>query len=394
MAPALEGIKVLDLTRTLAGPFCTMMLGDMGADVIKVEEPFQGDETRSWPPFWNGVSAQFLPFNRNKRDITLNLKNPQAITICLKLASQADVMVENFRSGTVDRLGIGYETVGSLNPRIIYCSISGFGRTGPLADKPGYDLMAQAYGGLMSLTGEPGGSPIRTGYSVADLFTGMIAYASITTALVARERSGRGQYLEASLLESLVAVMSYHATCYLATGQPPQPLGSAHPSVAPYQAFPTSDSYFVLGVANDGQWHRFCQALELTGLVEDPRFKHNVDRVKHRRELESILSGIFRTRTTAEWINVIEAAGVPCSPINSVPDLLKDPQVMAREMMVSVPHSQVPELRMPANPMNLYDTPPSVRYPPPALGEHNLEVLSELGYAEAEIAQLKEEGAI
>ena len=394
MVSALAGIKVVDLTRTLAGPFCTMMLGDMGADVIKVEEPSLGDETRSWTPFWNGQSTQFLAFNRNKRSLTLNLKDKRAVEICLKLASQADVMIESFRAGTADRMGIGYEAVKAINPRIVYCCISGFGRTGPMAERPGYDLIIQGYGGLMSTTGGPDGEPVRTGYSLVDLFAGMMAYGSIMTALYARDRTGVGQLVEASLLEGQIATMSYHALGYLATGRVPRPMGSAHPSLVPYQAFPSLDGFFIVGCGNDGLWRRLCPSIGLDELTDDPKYRNNTDRVQHREELVSILSGHFRTRTTAEWLEIIGEAGVPCGPINRVSDLVSDPQVVARDMMVSIPHPQVPDLKAPGSPLKLADMPASVRRHPPLLGEHSQEVVSELGYSVEEIDRLKEEGVI
>ena len=391
---ALDGIVVVDLTRTLAGPFCTMMLGDMGADVIKIEEPSHGDETRAWTPFWNGVAAQFLSFNRNKRSITLNLKDSRAVDVCLKLASRADVMIESFRTGTAEKMGIGYEDVRRVNPRIVYCSISGFGRTGPLADKPGYDLIIQAYSGLMSTIGEPDGPPLRTGFSLVDLFAGMMAYGSITTALLARERTGEGQLIEASLLDGQVATLSYHAVGHLATGRVPGRMGSGHPSIVPYQAFPSSDGFFILGCANDGLWRRLCPAVGRDDLTDDPKFKTNTDRVQHRGELESILSEHFLTRTTAEWVGAIGDAGVPCGPINRVSDVVEDPQVLARNMMVSIPHPQVPDLKVPGSPLKLAETPPTIRRYPPLLGEHNKEILDELGYSEEEMARLEEEDVI
>ena len=394
MVAALEGIKVVDLTRTLAGPFCTMMLGDMGSDVIKIEEPTHGDETRSWIPFWNEQSTQFLAFNRNKRSITLNLKEKEAVDICLELATRADVLVESFRAGTADRMGIGYEAIRKRNPRIVYCAISGFGRTGPLADRPGYDLIVQGYGGLMSTTGEPDGAPVRMGFSLVDLFAGMMAYGSILTALLAREKSGVGQFVEASLLEGQVATMSYHALAYLASGRDPGRMGSGHPSLVPYQAFPSSDGYFILGCGNDGLWRRLCPAIGCEDLIDDPKFRTNTDRVIHRPELVSMLSEHFVTRSFADWLEVIGSAGVPCGPINQVSQVLDDPQVLARNMVVSVPHPQIADLKMPGSPLKLADTPPDVRLPPPLLGQHNEEVLGELGYSKSQVVRLKEEGVI
>ena len=394
MAAALENIKVVDLTRTLAGPFCTMMLGDMGADVIKIEEPERGDETRSWTPFWNGESTQFVSFNRNKRSLTVNLKDKDGIDLVLALTRKADVIIESFRTGALERMGLGYEAVKEVKPDIIYCSISGYGRTGPMAEKPGYDLLIQAYSGLMSLTGEPGGMPLRVGFSLVDLFTGMMAYGSIVTALYHREQTGQSQQIEAALLDGQVAAMSYHATAYFATGVAPHRMGSGHPSLVPYQSFPASDGFFILGVANEGLWRRFCQAIERPDLMEDPRFSTNDDRVAHRTECVDALSQIFRTRTVAEWVEVISAAGVPCGPINRVSDVVNDPQVLARNMIADIPHPNVPDLKVPNSPLKLAETPAAIRRSPPLLGQHNEEVLAELGYTLEQVADLRKKGVI
>jgi crotonobetainyl-CoA:carnitine CoA-transferase CaiB-like acyl-CoA transferase len=394
MAAALQNIKVVDLTRTLAGPFCTMMLGDMGADVIKIEEPERGDETRAWPPLWNGESTQFLSFNRNKRSLSLNLKEPEGVDIVMALARDADIMIESFRAGTLQRMGLGYQEVCRLNPDIVYCSISGYGRTGPLAEKPGYDLLIQGYSGLMSLTGEADGLPLRVGFSLVDLFTGMMAYGAIVTALWHRQQSGQGQWLEASLLDGQVATMSYHATGYFATGVVPHRMGSGHPSLVPYQTFPAADGFFIVGCANQGLWQRLCAAIGRPDLLQDPRFLTNDDRVAHRAECIATLSDIFRARPMAEWVDMISQAGVPCGPINRISDVVNDPQVLARDMITAVPHPTVPDLRMPGSPLKLTETPPSIRRPPPFLGQHNQEVLMELGYSPPQIAELRRKGVI
>lgn len=394
MAAALENIRVVDLTRTLAGPFCTMMMGDMGADVVKIEEPSRGDETRSWYPFWNEESTQFLSFNRNKRSIALNLKEQEAVDIVLKMASKSDVMIESFRTGALDRMGLGYEAVREVNPGIVYCSISGYGRTGPMAEMPGYDLIIQAYSGLMNLTGEPDGLPLRVGFSLVDLFTGMMAYGSIVTALRYRDQTGQGQWIDTSLLDGQVATMSYHATGYLGTSVEPHRLGSGHPSLVPYQSFPASDGYFILAVANDGLWERACRALGREDLLEDPRFKTNTDRVDHRSECIEEFNEMFRTNTVNHWVKLISDAGVPCGPINRVSDVVKDPQVLSRNMIVDIPHPKVPDLRVPGSPLKLSETPPGIRRPPPALGQDNKDVLGELGYDANGIADLKERGVI
>ena len=394
MVAALDKIKVVDLTRTLAGPFCTMMLGDMGADVIKIEEPERGDETRSWTPFWNGESTQFVSFNRNKRSLSLNLRQEEGLEIVRKMAADADVMIESFRAGALDRMGLGYEDIRSINPGIVYCSISGYGRTGPMAEKPGYDLIIQAYSGLMDLTGEPDGMPMRVGFSLVDLFTGMMAFGSVVTALYHKRETGQGQRLEAALLDGQVAALSYHATAYMATGNVPQRMGSGHPSLVPYQSFRASDGNFIVGVANQGLWERFCAGIERPDLLEDPRFKTNDDRVVHRTECIETLNEVFQARTVAEWVEVIEQSGVPCGPINRVDDVVNDPQVNARNMIAELTHPNVPELRIPNSPLKLAETPSEIRRPPPLLGQHNDEILGELGYDMDAIARLKQEGVI
>ena len=394
MASALENIKVVDLTRTLAGPFCTMLLGDMGADVVKIEEPEHGDETRAWTPFWNDVSTQFLTFNRNKRSLSINLKEKEGVDIVLGLAADADIMVESFRGGTLERLGLGYDAVRKLNPDIIYTTVSGYGRTGPMADMPGYDLIIQAYSGLMHLTGEPDGMPLRVGFSLVDLFTGMMTYGSILTALRYRDNTGEGQWIDSSLLDGQVAAMSYHATGYMATGNEPHRMGSGHPSLVPYQSFESSDGFFILGCANQGLWERMCQAIGRADFLDDPRFTTNTDRVEHRAECVGGLSEIFAKEPTEYWVKLITGAGIPCGPINKVSDVVNSPQVQARGMVVEVPHPEVPNLRIPNSPLKLTATPPTIRRYPPLLGEHNDEILAAAGYDASQISQLRERGVI
>jgi crotonobetainyl-CoA:carnitine CoA-transferase CaiB-like acyl-CoA transferase len=394
MAAALENIKVVDLTRTLAGPFCTMMLGDMGADVVKIEEPGHGDETRGWTPFWNDVSTQFLTFNRNKRSLSINLKEKEGIDIVLGLAAEADIMVESFRGGTLERLGLGYDEVRKINPDIIYTTISGYGRTGPMAHMPGYDLLIQAYSGLMHLTGEPDGLPLRVGYSLVDLFTGMMTYGSILTALRHRDNTGEGQLIDSSLLDGQVATMSYHATGYLATGNEPHRMGSGHPSLVPYQSFQSSDGYFILGCANQGLWERTCRTIGHDDLLDDPRFTTNTDRVQHRAECVAALSDIFANETTEHWVELIAGAGIPCGPINRVSEVVNNPQVEARNMFVDIPHPEVPDLRIPNSPMKLLGSPATIRRHPPLLGEHNDEILAAAGYDASGISDLRDRGVI
>jgi crotonobetainyl-CoA:carnitine CoA-transferase CaiB-like acyl-CoA transferase len=394
MTGPLEGLFVLDLSRTLAGPFCTMNLGDMGADVVKVEEPTRGDETRQWSPFWDGQSCFYLSVNRNKRNIAVNLKHPQGVEVVKKLAARADVMLESFRTGTLDKMGLGYEAVKAVNPRIVYCAISGFGRTGPLRHKGGYDLMVQAYSGLMSTTGEPDRTPLRIGFSLVDITCGWVAYGGIMTALYQREKTGQGQYVESSLLEGMVSAASYHIVNYLGTGQVPGPMGQGHPSLAPYQMFPSKDGRVMLGAANDGLWNKFCETTGRTDLSDDPRFQTNLDRVQHRSELIPILEALFQTKTTDEWVALLEAAGIPTSPVNTIANLVHDPQIAHRNMLIDVPHPTVRGLRAPATPMKLSDGASSVRRHPPENGEHTEEILLEFGYAKEDIADLETSGAV
>ena len=394
MASALENVKVVDLTRTLAGPFCTQMMGDMGAEVVKIEEPERGDETRGWTPFWNDVSTQFLSFNRNKRSLAVNLKEQEGVDVVLGLAAKADVMIESFRTGALDRMGLGYEAVRRVNPGIVYCSISGYGRTGPMADMPGYDLIIQAYSGLMDLTGEPDGVPLRVGFSLVDLFTGMMAYGCVLTALHHKNKTGEGQWIDTSLLDGQVSTLSYHATGYLATGNEPRRMGSAHPSLTPYQSFPASDGFFILGCGNQGLWERMCHAIDRPGLLEDLRFTTNTDRVEHRAECVEALSEVFRAKPVDHWVKVISDAGVPCGPINRVSQVLSDPQVVSRNMVQKIPHPEVPDLKVPGSPLKLTATPPTFRRHPPLLGQHNEEILGEAGYTQAQISDMRERGVI
>ncbi|MAN93829.1 MAG: formyl-CoA transferase [Chloroflexi bacterium] len=394
MAAALDNIKVVDLTRTLAGPFCTMLMGDMGAEVIKVEEPTGGDETRKWTPFVNGESTQFLTFNRNKRSLSVNLKEREGLKIVQDLAADADVMIESFRAGTLDRLGLGYEAIKKTNPGVVYCSISGYGRTGPMADMPGYDLLIQAYSGLMSLTGDPEGSPLRIGFSLVDLFTGMMAYGTILTALRQRDQTGKGQWVESALLDGQVAALSYHATGFMGTGVEPKRMGSGHPSLVPYQSFSASDGQFIIGCANQGLWERMCRAIGQDAMLDDPRYTTNTDRVEHRAECVGELSALFAQKTTAHWVDLIVEAGVPCGPINTVADVVSNPQVLARNMIAEVDHPNIPNLKFPGSPLKLTDSPATIRRVPPMLGQHNEEILEEAGYSPEKIADLKERGVL
>ncbi|MFD6209920.1 CaiB/BaiF CoA transferase family protein [Peribacillus sp. NPDC060253] len=390
MQSSLEGIKILDLSRTLAGPFCTMLLGDMGADVIKVERPGKGDESRHFtPPTWNDESCYYLSSNRNKRSITVDLKSPEGREIIYKLAEDADILVENYRTGTLDKLGFGYETLNELNPRLVYCSISGFGRTGPEKNRAGYDLILQGFGGLMSITGDADRAPAKAGMSIVDLTTGMFAVYGILSALFATQKTGKGQFVDVSLLDGQITLLNHMATGFMATGKPAGRMGSAHPSIVPYQSFATKDMDIILAVANDGLWEKCCRALDWKDLLDDSRFAKNDNRVARRTELVAIISERLITLESKEVFEKLDGVGVPCGPIHTIDQILNHPQVEAREMMIDIEHPNVKDLKVPGFPVKLSETPSNVRRHPPLLGEHTDEVLGELGYSSTQIEELK-----
>lgn len=395
MSGPLAGIKVLELARTLAGPYCSMLLADMGAEVLKVEQPGIGDETRGYtPPAMAGESCYYLSLNKNKKGITLNLKTEEGKRIVKELVKEADVLVENFRTGTMEKMGLGYDVLKEINPRLVYCAVSGFGRTGPMKDEPAYDLVMQAFGGLMSVTGEPDRPPVKVGFSIVDLTTGMYACIGVLLALWAREKTGRGQFVEASLLESIVSLQTYLAQGVMATGTVPGRLGSGHPNLAPYQVFETKDSYVIIAVPNDWLWRKMCDALGLDDLKEHPKFAVNANRVKHRTELIQLMTEFTRSKTTEEISKRLKEAGVPGGPINNIAEVLAEPQVIHRGMIQEVEHPTIGTLKMLGIPVKLSETPGSVRMAPPTLGQNNTEVLSRLGYTAEEIAALKDKGVI
>ena len=395
MAGPLQGIKVIELAQIMAGPTCGLLLADMGADVIKVEKLPGGDDTRSYTePSIAGESAAFMMLNRNKRGMAVNLKKPGALEVMKRLLADADVVTENYRKGTLDKLGLGYDVLEKLNPRLIYCAISGYGRTGPYADKGGFDLIAQGFAGIMSITGEPGGPPAKSGTSIADINAGILAALAIVAALVARATTGRGQMVETSLMEAAVHQTFWQTAIYYATGVNPGPTGSAHILTAPYQAFPTKDGWINIGGANQSNWERIVKVIGKPELAQDPRFVTNGDRMRNLSALVPIISERTKSRTSAELIRDFEAAGVPVGPINSIGDMLADEQVKSREMVVDVEHPRAGRVKTLGTPVKFSETPTAIRRPAPLLGEHTREVLRDLGYSAAEIERLKRDGAV
>ena len=394
MSP-LDGIRVVDLSRVVSGPFCTMTLADMGADVIKIEEPGRGDESRAFgPPFLGGESPYFLSINRNKRSCTVNLKCEDGRAVLHRLVARADVLVQNFRPGAMERLGLDYAELAARHPRLVYCSISGFGDSGPDAARPGYDLIVQGESGLMDLTGEPDGPPTRVGTSIADLTTGLMAAQGILLALYARQTTGRGQHVRVAMLDALVSLLTYNTGNYFATGEAPTRRGNDHPSVAPYQTLRAADGWINLGIANDALWRRYCDAIERPDLRDDPRFATAPARVRHRTELIPVIEALSLLRTVGEWTDLLGAAGVPCGRIRNVAEVCTHPQLTERGRIVERPHPTAGVVKMIGQPIELGDTPGSIRTAPPLLGEHTDDVLRETGYTDEEITSFRDEGAI
>ncbi|MEE8546404.1 MAG: CaiB/BaiF CoA-transferase family protein [Alphaproteobacteria bacterium] len=407
MAGPLSKIRVLDLSRILAGPWASQILADLGAEVIKVERPGQGDDTRTWgPPYLKHrdgndteTSGYYLSCNRGKKSLTLDLSRPQGQKIARQLAAESDVVLENYRVGGLARYGLAYQDLEALNPRLIYCSITGFGQSGPYAMRPGYDFLIQAMGGLMSVTGhadgEPGGGPLRAGVAIADLMSGMYATVAVLAALNERERSGRGQHIDLALLDVQSAVLANQALNYFTGGTAPGRVGNTHPNVVPYQVFATADGHIIVAVGNDAQFARLCRVLGLEDLAVDQRFAKNAGRVRHRETLIPRLAEALTARPAAQWLEALEAVGVPAGPINTIDQVFADPQIRHRGMRIELPHAEAGSVALVGSPMNFSRTPVAYDLAPPGLGEHSDEVLGErLGLGPDEIAALREEGIV
>ena len=395
MPGPLAGIKVLDLTRVLAGPYATMILSDLGAEVIKIEQPEIGDESRNFGPFKNGFSLYFMSVNRGKRSITLDLKTDRGKDIFKQLVKQSDILVENFRPGTMKKLGLDYETLAAEHPALIYAACSGFGQTGPFAEKGAYDMIIQGMGGIISITGEPDGPPVRVGTSISDITAALFTTIGILSALHNRNSTRKGQLVDVAMLDSLVAVLENAIVRYFATDEIPQPLGSRHPAITPFEAFESADGHIIIAIGNDTLWAKFCEHVDQKNLISDPRFSTNVERTANHSELFPILSEIMRQRTTDEWIDALENIGVPCGPINTIDKVVNHPQVQARNMITQVIHQMTGAVEVPGLPIKLSDTPGDVDIPAPNLGEHTVEILTDvLKMSTDEVKQLKQERII
>lgn len=396
MAAPLKGIRVIDLSRHLAGPYCSMLLADMGAEVIKVEQPGKGDETRTYgPPFIEGESVYFLSVNRNKKSITVNFKQDEGKDIIHRLIKKSDVSIENFRQGTLDKHGLGYNNAARINPKIIYASISGFGQTGPEKRRPGYDLSIQGMGGIMSLTGDPSGPPYKVGTSIADILAGIYTCQGILLALIARSKTGKGQLVDISLLDCQVSLLTYQAGIYFATGSVPGRIGNQHPTICPYETFKASDGYINIAVGNNKLWHKFCDLLGLDETENDPRFSSNPKRVENRDELFTIIEKIISAKKSTEWLKLFDEEEIPAGPILTVDKTVNHPQVQAREMVVDITHPKAGQIKLTGIPVKLSDTPGSIENPPPLLGQHTDEILSDvLGYSKDEITELRKSEVI
>jgi len=396
MSKPLDGIVVLDLTRVLAGPFCTMILSDLGAEIIKVEIPGTGDDSRAFGPFIENRSLYFLSINRGKKSISLNLKTGKGKDMLKELVRKVDVIVENYRPGTMEKLGLGYEALKEINPRLIYAASSGFGHSGPYSQKPAYDILAQAMGGMMSITGWPGSAPTRVGISLGDITASLFTAIGINAALYQREKTGLGQKIDVAMLDSQVAILENALVRYQAEGRSPEPLGNRHPTIAPFQAYQASDDYFVVAVGNDNLWQTFCTALDRTDLLADNRFTSNKLRTEHVEELNALLEQTFITRTAQQWLDLFEQVRIPCAPINDVERVMHDPQVLARNMIVEVEDAVAGKVKIAGNPIKMTSLPEEKqRAKVPEVGEHNQEIyMNYLGLTEQELDRLKQDGVI
>lgn len=391
---SLDGIRVIDLSRVIAGPWCGALLADLGADVIKVEDTGPGDESRTWPPHKDGEAAAYLLFNRNKRGIALDLKTPEAVEVVKRLVKDADVVIENFRTGTMESFGLGYDVLSQINPRLIYCSVSAFGRTGPRKDSPGYEALMQAFSGIMSITGEPGGQPVRAGVSFLDLTTGILCALGVSNAIIQRGRTGLGQRVDGSLLETAVSLLAFHAEGYLLTGALPRALGSGHPSLSPYRNFKCRDGQWIfIAAANDRFWQKLAKALGRSDLAADPRFEKNQGRVANRGELEGILERTIGELDREPLLKRLEEADVPATPVNTVDQVMNDPQTAERGIVQRVTHPKLGEIPVVGTPLHFSRMSPGVRRAAPLRGEHTDTILAGLGYSTAEIKTLREKKA-
>jgi CoA:oxalate CoA-transferase len=390
-----DNVVVLDLTRVLAGPYAAMMLADYGADVIKIETPDSGDDSRGFGPFVGKESAYFMSLNRGKRSMTLNLKCPEAIALFKDMVRKADVLLENYRPGTMEKFGLGYDVLKQINPGLIFASCSGFGQTGPYMKKPAYDVIVQGMGGLMSITGQEDGEPTKAGASIGDIAAGLFTMIGVATALYTRDRTGHGQMVDVAMLDCQVAILENAIARYVTSGAVPGPVGNRHSSITPFDTFKASDGHIIIAVGNDKLWGNFCRLVGRPELVDDERFQHNAGRTKHQKQLKAILNQIFPAQTVQEWIEALDGAGIPCGPLNTIDRLLEDPQVQAREMIVDVTHPVAGHLRMPGLPIKLSDTPGEVFRPAPMLGQHTGEILAEfLGFDAERVAALRASNVI
>jgi crotonobetainyl-CoA:carnitine CoA-transferase CaiB-like acyl-CoA transferase len=389
----LKGIRILDLTRILAGPFATMILADLGAEVIKVEAPGRGDDTRQWgPPFQQGESTYFLSINRSKYGVSLNFKHPKGKELLFRLIERADILIENFRFGTLDRLGLGYKDLAVRFPRLIYCSITGYGHTGPRRHDPGFDVIIQGESGLMSVTGSPDGPPYKVGASIADIAAGMYAVQGVLAALYQREQTGRGQKVDIALLDSIVSALNYQTAMYLIAGCLPQRMGNRHPNIAPYETFEAADGHFIVAVANNPHWHLFCEAVNLRDLEQDPRYREVPDRVRNYDPLRKCLADHFRLQPAAYWLDRLRKAGLPCGEVRTVSQALEEPQLAARGMILEMPHSKAGKIRVTGSPLKMSASVPAPATAPPTHGEHNREVFcGMLGLSGAEYESLAQD---